>query len=117
MTVCPNDAFFRLETLDFLGLRGRQQYLVLTELCNECGNCMVFCPERGDPAVIKPRLFTDPERWALETEQAYLISARPDGEYMVLPNEAGAGNDGAILARMLNGDEGFVLPLDKLSRA
>ena len=33
-------------------------------LCNECGNCMVFCPEDGDPAMIKPRLYTDPEVFA-----------------------------------------------------
>ena len=117
VTVCPNDAFFRLPTVDGLGLSGRQQYFVLTELCNECGNCMVFCPEQGDPAVIKPRLFTDPERWSMETDQAYLIGARADGEYMVLPNMAGAGDDGAILARMLNSEEGFVLPLENLGTA
>lgn len=117
VTVCPNDAFFRLPTVDGLGLEGRQQYFVLTELCNECGNCLVFCPEEGDPAIVKPRLFTDPERWARETEQAFLIGARADGEYMVLPNVAGAGQDGAILARMLNSEEGFVLPLEKLATA
>ena len=117
VTVCPNDAFFRLPTVDGLGLEGRQQYFVMTELCNECGNCLVFCPRWGDPAVIKPRLFTDPERWAQETEQAYLVAARADGEYMVLPNMAGAGEDGSILARMLNASEGFVLPLDKLARS
>ena len=115
VTVCPNDAFFRLPTVDGLGLNDRQQYFVLTELCNECGNCLVFCPEEGDPAIIKPRLFTEPERWASETDQAYLIAAKADGEYMVLPNEAGAGEDGATLARMLNGQEGFVLPLEKLA--
>ena len=117
VTVCPNDAFFQLPTVDGLGIEGRQQYFVLTELCNECGNCLVFCPENGDPAVIKPRLFIDPERFMAETEQAYLITARADGEYMVLPNEAGVGRDGDILARMLNGEDGFVLPLDKLATA
>ena len=35
VTVCPNDAFFRLPTGD-LEVEGRQQYFVLTELCNEC---------------------------------------------------------------------------------
>ena len=39
----------------------RQQYLLLSELCNECGNCMTFCPENGDPAMVKPRLYTDAE--------------------------------------------------------
>ncbi|NND02222.1 MAG: 4Fe-4S dicluster domain-containing protein [Acidimicrobiia bacterium] len=118
VTVCPNDAFFRLPTPEDMDLDGRQQYFVIRELCNDCGNCMVFCPERGDPAVIKPRLFTSPDRFAMETEQqAYLIAARPDGKYMVLPNELGAGEDGATLAAILNADEGFPIPLEDLSTA
>jgi putative selenate reductase len=57
----------------------RQQYLVFSELCNDCGNCMVFCPEQGDPAVIKPRLYTDPDLYAARADrgQAFLIA---DGE-------------------------------------
>ena len=118
VTVCPNDAFFRLPTPETMDLEGRQQYFVIRELCNDCGNCMVFCPENGDPAVIKPRLFTDPSRFAMETEhQAYLVAARSDGQYMVLPNEHGAGTDGATLAAILNADEGFPVPLDGLSTA
>ena len=88
VTVCPNDAFFRIPTPDELDATGLQQYLVLTELCNECGNCMVFCPEIGDPAVVKPRLFIDPDRFEAETEQAFLIHQDPDG-YWVQPNAAG----------------------------
>ncbi len=116
VTVCPNDAFFRLPTPADMELEGRQQYFVLRELCNDCGNCLVFCPENGDPAVIKPRLFIDPERFGLETEhQAYLVAARADGNYMVLPNEHGAGEDGATLAEILNAEEGFPIPLGDLS--
>ncbi len=118
VTVCPNDAFFRLPTPENMDLDGRQQYFVIRELCNDCGNCLVFCPENGDPAVIKPRLFTNPERWAMETEhQAYLVAARADGKYMVLPNEQGAGEDGATLAAILNAKEGFPIPLEDLSTA
>jgi putative selenate reductase len=77
VTVCPNDAFFNIASLD--GMKGRQQYLVFAELCNECGNCMTFCPERGDPAVIKPKLFTDPELFAQREGQGFLV----DGERVV----------------------------------
>ena len=63
ITVCPNDAFFSIPSLIGTELdsmeNSRQQYLVLSELCNECGNCMTFCPENGDPAVVKPRLYTN----------------------------------------------------------
>ena len=118
VTVCPNDAFFRLPTPDGMGIDGRQQYFVLVEACNECGNCMTFCPEDGDPAHVKPRIFTTPERFALEAdEQAYLVAARADGGYMVLPNEHGAGEDGARLAAILNSDEGFPIPPSHLSTA
>ena len=108
VTVCPNDAFFRIPTPDELNAAGLQQYLVLAELCNECGNCMVFCPEAGDPAVIKPRLYTTEHRFEAETEQAFLIHQDPDG-YWVQPNAAGAQWTGDLLL-LLNAAEGFVLP-------
>jgi len=73
ITVCPNDAFFSIKSLE--GMQGRQQYLLFAELCNDCGNCMTFCPENGDPAQIKPRLFTDPELFAARSGQGFLIDA------------------------------------------
>ena len=71
VTVCPNDAFFNIRSLE--GMEGRQQYLVLVELCNNCGNCMTFCPEHGDPAVTKPRLYTDATVFAQREGQGYLL--------------------------------------------
>lgn len=71
ITVCPNDAFFSIKSLD--GMPDRQQYLLFTELCNECGNCMVFCPEDGDPAMIKPRLYTDPALYESREGQGFLL--------------------------------------------
>ena len=72
VTVCPNDAFTNIRSLD--GMEGRQQYLVFAELCNECGNCLTFCPERGDPAQIKPKLYTDPELFAARDGQGFLLA-------------------------------------------
>ena len=83
ITVCPNDAFFSIRSLD--GMNGRQQYLLFAELCNECGNCMTFCPEEGDPAQIKPKLYTDASLFAERDGQGYLVDggqivdARTDG--------------------------------------
>ncbi len=108
VTVCPNDAFFRIPTPTELDAVGRQQYLVLAELCNECGNCMVFCPEVGDPAVIKPRLYMSERRFREETDQAFLVHQDPDG-YWVQPNSAAAEWTGDLLL-LLNADEGYVLP-------
>ena len=79
ITVCPNDAFFSIPSLLDTGLESmddsRQQYLVLSELCNECGNCMTFCPEDGDPAMIKPRLYTDPAVFEARDTPGFLVSA------------------------------------------
>lgn len=80
ITVCPNDAFFSIATPEPLKESlgdgaGRQQYFVWSELCNECGNCMTFCPENGDPAVVKPRLYTDRALFDGRTGQGILLSA------------------------------------------
>jgi len=38
VTVCPNDAFFRIPTPPELDAVGLEQNLAVAELCNECGN-------------------------------------------------------------------------------
>ncbi len=105
VTVCPNDAFFRLPTPEDSGIDGRQQYLVFAELCNECGNCMVFCPEEGDPAMIKPRLYLDRDRFDLVSGQAFFVD-RTDGDLRI---EAKEGWDAEVpmLVTLLTAEEGL----------
>ncbi len=106
VTVCPNDAFFKLPTQGVEGLEGRQQYLVLSELCNECGNCMVFCPENGDPAVVKPRLYLDRQRFDSAVGPRFHID-RHDG----LDIEAADGCEAEVprLRALLESPEGLPL--------
>ncbi|MEM9564301.1 MAG: 4Fe-4S dicluster domain-containing protein [Actinomycetota bacterium] len=99
ITVCPNDAFFSIPSLE--GQSGRQQYLLWAELCNECGNCMTFCPEEGDPAKVKPRLFTDASVFDGRTGQGFLVT--PDGD---LRARTGHEGDGEVVARLLDSDGG-----------
>ncbi len=73
ITVCPNDAFFSIKSLK--GMESRQQYFLFTDLCNECGNCMTFCPENGDPAKIKPRLYTEANLFAGRDGQGFLLAS------------------------------------------
>lgn len=110
VTVCPNDAFFRIPTGGLEGLAGRQQYLVFSELCNECGNCMTFCPERGDPALIKPRLYIDSGRFESATGPRFLLGA--DGKITNAIGD-GAARATAIVQQLLDSSEG--LPLDAVS--
>jgi putative selenate reductase len=78
VSVCPNDAFFQVPSKDREDLEARAQYLVLAELCNDCGNCTTFCPEEGAPHQIKPRLFTDPAAWETAGRQGFLLSRTTD---------------------------------------
>jgi putative selenate reductase len=113
VTVCPNDAFFKVPTPDTLAAEldgaGRQQYLVFSELCNECGNCLTFCPENGDPAMIKPRLYLDESRFAAAEGPRFLI--RTDGS---ITATAAGGADGEVprLLSVLASDEGLPLPTE-----
>jgi putative selenate reductase len=110
VTVCPNDAFFRVPTPDGMEIAGSQQYLLFVELCNECGNCVTFCPEEGDPAAVKPALFLDPDRFSLGDRPGFLL-ARTGGSVSVLPGP-GLEADAERLAEILNAPEG--LPLDPI---
>ena len=107
VTVCPNDAFFKVRTPEGLDVSGRQQYFVLAEACNECGNCMVFCPENGDPAQIKPKLYTTQDRFALSDGQAFLVN-RTNGQLGIV---AAAGFEPEVprLAEVLSSGEGWPL--------
>jgi putative selenate reductase len=107
VTVCPNDAFFRLPTPEGSGLSGRQQYLVFAELCNECGDCMVFCPEEGDPALIKPKLYLDPDRFAATSGQGFLVEGR--GEALVVTSKSGWEAEIPLLTDLLRAPEGLPL--------
>lgn len=108
VAVCPNDAVVRLRTPGgFDADDGRWQYLVLTELCNECGNCMTFCPETGDPAEVKPRIFLDAEVFRLRDGQRFRV-VRDDGDLAAVPAtgwEAEAGRVTMIVA----GEQGLPL--------
>jgi putative selenate reductase len=107
VTVCPNDAFFRLPTPEGSGIDGRQQYLLFAELCNECGNCLVFCPELGDPAVVKPKLYLDPDRFAAAEGQGFLIEGRGDG--VRVTSKPGWESEIPLLTDLLRATEGLPL--------
>ena len=112
VTVCPNDAFFRLPTPEGSGIDGRQQYLLFSELCNECGNCMVFCPEDGDPAMIKPRLYLDRDRFDLAEGQAFFIDRNDGG--LQLEAKVGWESEIPMLVRLLAAEEGLPVRLGDL---
>jgi putative selenate reductase len=89
--VCPNGAFFsfkaparRTATWELvvaggsvtrravtLETRCEEQWILLADFCNACGNCDTFCPEAGGPHRIKPRVHG--------SSDAYRAAAPEDG--------------------------------------
>ncbi len=63
----------------------RLQIAVLTDFCNECGNCVTVCPTSGRPYVDKPRLYLDRTDFEAQDSNAYMLhgdgvmEARIDG--------------------------------------
>ncbi len=49
------------------------QVAVLADLCNECGNCVTFCPTQGLPWRDKPRLFLDRGSFLAERDNAFML--------------------------------------------
>lgn len=64
--VCPNIANLPIKVE---GLRDVNQILHIEGLCNECGNCEVFCPYDSDPAKDKFTLFWRESEFEKYTEQ------------------------------------------------
>ncbi len=90
-------------------MSGRQQYMVLAELCNECGNCMVFCPENGDPAQVKAKLYLNEDRFAMAEGQGFLLGG--DGGRTSISARLGFEKELGKLDRLLN-DPAEGVPLD-----
>ncbi len=135
--VCPNDANFVYEgpamavrfedvEIDAKGrwrtLPGEEEFAIgqphqlanYADLCNDCGNCDVFCPEDGGPQVLKPRFFGSMESYRksagrngffLETEGARrTIHGTIEGRGYRLELDAASGHavfdDGVAVTRL-----------------
>jgi putative selenate reductase len=80
------------------------QIAVLTDFCNECGNCVTACPTSGTPYVDKPRLYLDPAEFEAETSNAFMIE-HDGGTATVLGRF-----DGATHRLSVNGMVEYVAP-------
>jgi putative selenate reductase len=49
------------------------QIAVLTDFCNECGNCVTACPTSGSPYRDKPRLYLDREDFLAQASNAFML--------------------------------------------
>ncbi|MCO5044315.1 MAG: FAD-dependent oxidoreductase [Verrucomicrobia bacterium] len=62
-----------------ISISQRYQVAVFADLCNECGNCVTFCPSAGRPYRDKPRIYSRRDEWQRESDNAFLLQKRHDG--------------------------------------
>jgi ferredoxin len=95
----------------------RRQIVNFTNLCNECGNCVTFCPTAGAPYRDKPRLHLDRSSYEGESDRALFLEgsgeqavlrARVDGEEHWLRREGAGWRYGSPRAEV-SLDAGFAL--------
>jgi putative selenate reductase len=93
-SVCPNQAFITYQIQPFAAelatwtvqagqlVAGKRekfaavqtyQTAVLTDYCNECGNCATFCPTGGRPYVDKPRIYASLNEFEAQGDNAFRI--------------------------------------------
>jgi putative selenate reductase len=80
------------------------QIAVLTDFCNECGNCVTACPTAGDPYRDKPRLYLDRPDFEAEKDNAFWVQA--DGDTTVVE----ARWDGETHRLAINGQVEYTSP-------
>jgi putative selenate reductase len=61
--VTPNGDGWSVEAIGTMAFAKPRQFATFADLCNECGNCDVLCPEDGGPYLVKPLLFGTFESW------------------------------------------------------
>jgi putative selenate reductase len=82
--VCPNRAN------RVILIKGKRQILHLDALCNECGNCAVFCPYEGAPYRDKPTLFAGKQEFAASSNPGIFIDNTGQATSRDLPEELSA---------------------------
>lgn len=95
--VCPNIANVAIK-VD--GLRDVNQILHIEGLCNECGNCLVFCPYSSDPAKDKFTLFWSVDEFFNEHHQGYVYTSDTTAKMRY--------RDQVYDLKIVNGKAGFV---------
>ena len=69
------------------------QTLVLADACNDCGNCVPFCPSAGSPFLDKPRVWLDADGFAADPRDAYRFSRTDDGGLLLQAHLAGQSHE------------------------
>ncbi len=80
------------------------QIAVLTDFCNECGDCTTFCPTAGEPYRDKPRLYLDRKDFEDQSDNAFMVFQ--DGDALAMDSRWG----GETHRIELNGHLDYIAP-------
>lgn len=72
-TIYNNGDNTNFEVSNYFEINQNNQILNIADFCNECGNCVTFCPTNGSPFQIKPRFYLTENSFNKE-EYGYYIS-------------------------------------------
>lgn len=75
--VCPNRANIYIETAGEFAMT--HQIIHLDGMCNECGNCGIFCPHKGNPYKDKITVFWSEKDFEDSTNKGFIVKDRPNG--------------------------------------
>jgi len=75
----------RVDGFDLLNIRQERQIIHLDELCNECGNCAVFCTHTGKPYKDKPTFYLDRNHFESSDEDGWYVN-----EFVMVRRKSGA---------------------------
>ena len=78
--VCPNRANIAI-AVESDNFQNIHQILHIDGMCNECGNCTVFCPHEGSPYLDKPTLFWTAEDFENSKNTGFL--KLPDSRFRI----------------------------------
>lgn len=101
--VCPN----RANTVIYIDREGSSahQIIHLDGMCNECGNCGVFCPHDGNPYKDKVTVFWSEEDFNDSTNKGFVVTDMAKGICLVRTEEGDtvsytAGQENAVSKEM-----------------
>ncbi len=106
--VCPNRANVRVE---IPGFRDAHQILHLDGLCNECGNCGIFCPHSGDPYKDKVTVFRSEEDFLDSNNKGFLKTG--EKAYMIRLESGETVSCGLDDSRVPGSLAGFIGEVEK----
>lgn len=84
--VCPNRANAVIKA------DGKHQVIHIDGMCNECGNCGVFCPHDGNPYKDKITVFWSEEDFNDSTNKGFLVKDLANGTCLVRTEDGNTVN-------------------------